>query len=726
MEQVVVGGELFSLGEMIGKGGEGRVFALNGRSGAAVKLYNSRLRIDREEKVRAMVHGGFAAQTDLVAYPREVVSDRIGNFLGFLMQLVSDYRPIHELYSPKSRQRYFPKVDYLFIVYVALNVARAVGKVHQTGCVIGDLNHSGVLVAEDGRVALIDADSFQFRLGQKTYPCVMGVQDFLPPELHGVNLSAVTRSVKHDNFGLAVVVFLLLLMGRHPYAGRHDGPDLALGQAIAQNKFAFSLLRRPSTGINPPPGALALDVFPTTVRQAFESAFGLDAAVRPNASSWIRALTTLNSSLRRCGSVRNHFYPDSVKGCMWCALSARGGGIDMFPDIAVDARDIAGDTLATEKAIRKFFALQFPVVAELVPKSMTSSRKRSVELRKAKRKKLSQALIGLLMLAGGGVGLFYAAVYSYAAVYWFVLLGLAGWGAVLIGSRKVKSKSFQDAFLQADQALEREIDAFVGRRGLAEVAKVRANVLSAIPAYRSIDDRLKEELGKLKSTREARQRAAFLDRFLIQGSRIVGIGPVRKATLVSFGIETAADISQFSVRRVPGFGDVMTRNLLDWRNTLESRFRYNPVRNTQDAADESRLRTDFSRQKGNLEGAIRNGVRTLRTAKPRLDTLKIRAREDTALLNALDRWLRAERDLEILGAKVSKTDLGTREVLQPRGVRQRPEQRSGPQAAPSNPKRSQSVPSCPECGSVMRRRSGRYRTFWGCSRYPSCKGARNI
>ena len=199
------------------------------------------------------------------------MSDRVGNFLGFLMQLVSGYRPIHELYSPKSRQRYFPKVDYRFIVHVALNVARAVGKVHQTGCVIGDLNHSGILVAEDGRVALIDADSFQFRLGQKTYPCVVGVQDFLPPELHGVNLSAVTRSVEHDNFGLAVVVFLLLLMGRHPYAGRHDGPDLPLGQAIAQNKFAFSLIRRSSTGIGPPPGALEIDVFPTAVRQAFES-----------------------------------------------------------------------------------------------------------------------------------------------------------------------------------------------------------------------------------------------------------------------------------------------------------------------------------------------------------------------------------------------------------------------------------------------------------------------
>ena len=155
-------------------------------------------------------------------------------------------------------------------------------------------------------------------------------------------------------------------------------------------------------------------------------------------------------------------------GCMWCALSVGGGGIDMFPDVAIDIGDIPGDRLATEQAIREFLALRFPVVAELVPNSMTSSRKRSVELREAKSKKLGQALIGLLMLAGGGVGLF------YAAVYWFVWLGLAGWGAVLIGSRKIESKPFLDAFLQADQALEQEIDAFVRRSGLAEVAKVRA------------------------------------------------------------------------------------------------------------------------------------------------------------------------------------------------------------------------------------------------------------
>ena len=151
MQEIVVGTERVPVGRLIGKGGEGQVFALNGRSGAAVKIYDPRWRVQREEKVRAMVHGGFAARAEFVAYPREVVSNRCGEFLGFVMRLVSGYRPIHELYSPKSRQRHFPKADYRFIVRAALNVARAVGKVHETGCLIGDLNHSGILVSQDAR-----------------------------------------------------------------------------------------------------------------------------------------------------------------------------------------------------------------------------------------------------------------------------------------------------------------------------------------------------------------------------------------------------------------------------------------------------------------------------------------------------------------------------------------------------------------------------------------------
>jgi DNA-binding helix-hairpin-helix protein with protein kinase domain len=101
MREIMVGTSRFQLGTRIGGGGEGEVFAVSGRAGQAVKIYGAGLRASREDKVRAMVGGGLAAKTDLVAYPGEVATDSSGQFVGFLMRLVSGYRPLHELYSPR-------------------------------------------------------------------------------------------------------------------------------------------------------------------------------------------------------------------------------------------------------------------------------------------------------------------------------------------------------------------------------------------------------------------------------------------------------------------------------------------------------------------------------------------------------------------------------------------------------------------------------------------------
>ena len=123
---------------------------------------------------------------------------------------------------------------------------------------------------------------------------------------------------------------------------------------------------------------------------------------------------------------------------------------------------------------------------------------------------------------------------------------------------------------------------------------------------------------------------------------------------------------KISVLRVPGFGDAMTGNLLDWRRKIESSFRYNPARNTQDISDEGILRADFTRRKGEIEATIRNGLQVLRAAKPKIVNLKVRAGDDEALMRVLENRLRAEQDLKILGAPVPNADMKKRGVLEPR------------------------------------------------------------
>ncbi len=142
-----------------------------------------------------------------------------------------------------------------------------------------------MLVSEGATVALIDADSFQFTINGRAYPCVVGVPDFTPPELQGRDLKTVTRTKDQDHFGLAVAIFQLLAMGKHPYAGRFAGPDLTMGKSIAQNRFAFSIVRQAQTRTTPPPGSITLKDFPVPIAQAFEAAFGLEPTARPDAAT---------------------------------------------------------------------------------------------------------------------------------------------------------------------------------------------------------------------------------------------------------------------------------------------------------------------------------------------------------------------------------------------------------------------------------------------------------
>lgn len=717
LREILIGTERFSVTELIGKGGEGEVFAVNGRPGQAVKIYNTNLRTKREDKVRAMVSERLAVKTDLVAYPGEVVTDGSGNFVGFVMRLVSGFRPLHELYSPKSRQHQFSKANYRFLVHAALNVARAVGKVHQTGCVIGDLNHSGVLVGQDATVALIDADSFQFTLNGKSYPCVVGVPDFTPPELHGKHLASVQRTVEHDNFGLAVAIFHLLFMGRHPYAGRYKGPDISMGEAIAQNRFAFSLIRQSSTQTNPPPGALTLDVFPGAISHAFENAFGVAPSSRPSALDWIQVLSTLENSLNHCSKINTHYYPAFAGSCVWCKLSSLSS-FDMFPDLNLVESKIPTDARGTEQAINEIRAFVFPTMADLLQVS-TPPVSASTSLHKAKNGQRKSIIKGLLLMASAVTG------FIYVTSGWFVWISLALWGWVKLSDFKIDFDLFRNAFKDADERVQRELNAFIQRSGMMEAMKIRGDLDEAISAYLSHSNDLARELTTLKANRESRQRQAYLDRFSIRRADIAGIGPVKTATLISFGVETAADVNRVTVMRIPGFGDVMTDKLMAWRHVHESTFKYNQTQNVQDVTDEKALRGRYAIEKARLESTIRNGLGTLKNAKVKLDALTAKARSDKALMEALANRGQAEQDLRELNLPIP-TSTVTLKVTPTQSKQPLP--RAVALTTPMQPQGAKSMlaSNCPHCGSKMLKRSGKRGQFWGCSQFPRCKGTRNI
>src|SRR5262249_17696082 len=214
--------EIVRLGRRIGTGAEGEVYEIQDQSDLVAKVYHEPPPPEKAEKLVVLSRLGNERLFNLSAWPVSTLSQEPdGAVVGFVMKKISQAEEVHALDSPKSRLQKFPEASWAFLIYVAANIARAVAAVHGQGLVIGDVNPKNILVTRKATVYLLDVDSFQVYFGGKTYRCEGGFPEYTPPELQGVAFRDIDREQGHDCFGLAVVIFLLVFFGRHPFLGRY-------------------------------------------------------------------------------------------------------------------------------------------------------------------------------------------------------------------------------------------------------------------------------------------------------------------------------------------------------------------------------------------------------------------------------------------------------------------------------------------------------------------------
>lgn len=180
-------GRAISLGEKLGSGGEGDVFAVIGQPQVAAKLYHRSISREHQAKLLAMVNTRNAAIVACTAWPTATLHKNGGSaVIGFLMPMVSGFEAIHKLYSPAHRRQTFPNADWAFLVHVARNCAAAFAAVHAAGHVVADVNQGNLVVSANGFVRLIDCDSFQIRHVSKLFLCEVG-GNLLPFIVYGAS-----------------------------------------------------------------------------------------------------------------------------------------------------------------------------------------------------------------------------------------------------------------------------------------------------------------------------------------------------------------------------------------------------------------------------------------------------------------------------------------------------------------------------------------------------------
>jgi DNA-binding helix-hairpin-helix protein with protein kinase domain len=618
-------GRAIALGKLIGSGGEGAVFEIAGDPRRVAKIYHRPVAPEKADKLRAMAEG---AAEDLIAFaswPLSVLSNGRGeNVAGILLPRVSRHTEIHNLYSPAHRKIEFPDKDWSFLVHVAMNCAAAFDAIHGRGHVIGDVNQGNVLVSQRGTVFLIDCDSFQVSAPAGVYPCDVGVPQFTPPELQGRNFRGLARTANHDRFGLALVIFHLLYMGRHPFAGRFRGEgDMPIEQAIAEYRYAFGRRAR-EMEMAPPPQSLDVSQATPDLAELFERAFSPGSELpdaRPAAGEWHARLFKLAAKLDVCQVDRGHRFVAGLD-CPWCRLMLDGAP-NFFLSVTFRATtpEILNVTAEVGALFRTVDASRRPRVPAMPsPPELTSVTPTPPPPAVESAESLAamvRAVAVVSLLATGGM-LFYPPIglisVPMAVVFtlWWLVMFLAS------GHRPERQRR-RRAFRTSRAELRRWQSHWNAAIADAdeEFRLVRKDMSGVRDQMQKLRGQYENELRRLSRDVWQRQLNAFLQTKFISEARIVGIGAGRTATLASYGIETAADVEYNRVLAVPGLDPDTTNNLCAWRSSFERQFHVNRAQGIP-VAERQALLLKYAQVRQQLELKLRGGPARLRKVEEEL------------------------------------------------------------------------------------------------------------
>jgi DNA-binding helix-hairpin-helix protein with protein kinase domain len=620
-------GRLLSLGSELGSGGEGAVYELRDRSDVVVKLYHKSLETGKASKIASMAKFSNERLLKLTAWPTEPirVGSGTGAVAGFTMPKITGHKQAFSLYSPKLRLQEFPNASWQFLIRSSANAARAFAVIHEGGHVIGDVNHGNLFVGDRATVRLIDCDSYQITINGSRWFCEVGTPTHQPPELQNIRTyKGVVRTPNHDNFGLAVIIFQILFMARHPFSGRFLGTgEMPMERAISEYRFAYGT-NAAAMQMQPPPASLGLNGVTRDVALLFERAFsrqGSQPNGRPRPDEWATALKDLEHHLKKCSVNPAHQFVDSLNKCPWCEIEA-ATGVPLF-HVAIVGPTQSGFTIAAFWA--KVNAVPNPGPSPSLPRledqTVTLSPATLELVQATPAANIASGLLGLTARASRTRSLKEDLAKKAAAARTRWQNIQSNWNV------QTRSKDFQDIFASLQNLREQ---------------------------YDRLPQKRLQALQKLESDRYRLQLKAYLDRCRISHARIRGVGDAKKATLQSYGIETAADIVDGRVLAVPGFGPALLSNLKQWRDQQERRFVFDPNKGVDQAAKNT-VERQILAEKIDLERTLNEGLSKLTVSSSHILT-----RRRTVLAQAQQ----AARDLAQAEADLRAAEQAARDLAQ--------------------------------------------------------------
>ncbi len=225
-----------------------------------------------------------------LCWPKALLRNAQGEPVGYLMPRAGGYPLARSVFIRPLLSQHFPDWRRRDLVTTAMSVATAIGRLHAANMILGDINAENILVRADATISLVDLDSAQV----EGYPCPVGTPDFTRAVHQGKPYTSYLRTAEDDRFALAVMLFKILLPGKHPFS--HAGGEGPAAN-IRAGRFPYPLDGRGGQDVPNGPWRNIWGHLNKPTRTAFGECFA-DGALK-TAEEWTAILRRYRESIER-------------------------------------------------------------------------------------------------------------------------------------------------------------------------------------------------------------------------------------------------------------------------------------------------------------------------------------------------------------------------------------------------------------------------------------------
>ena len=235
------------LGKLLSdEGGEGKVYNLvslqsrefdpDDSKRFVAKIYHDmETAVSKKPKILSMLDmmNDFVDDDTLnnVCWPYYAIYDN-SRFVGFIMPKATG-KTLANLFYPDIQEA-FPHYTREELINVCLSIINKIDQLHSHKIIIGDINEDNYVINSPDDVFFIDTDSYQL----ENYPCRVERLEYKAPEL--IENDAGKLTLKTEGYSTAVLIFKLLMLGKHPFSSKNVD-EYTMEERMIKGLFPYSI-----------------------------------------------------------------------------------------------------------------------------------------------------------------------------------------------------------------------------------------------------------------------------------------------------------------------------------------------------------------------------------------------------------------------------------------------------------------------------------------------------